>query len=44
MSVQMKMQFRLYGDYTFINGEKAFTQSECYKIQRVVAQCAEPAV
>lgn len=43
MSVQMKMQFRLYGDYTFI-GEKAFTQSECYKIQRVVAQCAEPAV
>lgn len=27
------MQFRVYIGYTFINSEKAFTQSECYKIQ-----------
>lgn len=27
------MQFRVSVGYTFINSEKAFTQSECYKIQ-----------
>lgn len=35
------MQSGTYAGYTFINSEKAFTQSECYKIQRIPAQSCE---
>lgn len=35
------MQSGTYVGYTFINSEKAFTQSECYKIQRIPAQSCE---